>query len=124
LRLSKSDLVLEICLRENADIYLSGALGKGYLDERKFIDVGIEIMYQDYQHPSYEQHQLKNKERFYPRLAVLDLLFNCGEESLDVLMKGNVTGDDIRKEVADRSRTKKIEAGIRRTIEFVEGLNG
>ena len=124
LMLSKSDLVLEICLREKADIYFSGVFGKGYLNERKFMDADIEIVYQDYQHPSYEQHQLKNKERFYPRLAVLDLLFNYGPESLDVLMEGNVTKNDIRKEVADKSRTKRIEVGIRRTIEFVEGLNG
>ena len=92
---TKSDLVLEICLREGADIYFSGALGKGYLEENKFKKAGIKIIYQSYNSSAYEQHQLKQREGFHDKMSIIDLLLNCGKESLDILMQGNVTREEL-----------------------------
>jgi hypothetical protein len=78
---TKSDLVLNLCRHVGARTYLSGALGKQYLDEAAFAAAGIEVRYQDYQHPRYPQVF----PEFEPYMGVVDLLFNCGPRSLDVL---------------------------------------
>ena len=46
-----SDLVLEICKKLEATEYYSGVMGKEYLDEAKFTEAGIRVVYQDYQPP-------------------------------------------------------------------------
>lgn len=95
---TKSDLVLEICQRESADIYFSGALGKGYLEEEKFEKDGIKIVYQDYKHPVYEQYQLKNQNEFHPFMSVIDLLLNHGPKSKEIIMESNMTKEQICKQ--------------------------
>jgi hypothetical protein len=80
----KSDLVLAICEKLGATIYFSGSLGQGYLEEDKFKDKGIKVIYQDYRHPVY--HQLGGE--FVSHLSIIDLLFNLGPESLDILKRG------------------------------------
>lgn len=77
----KSDLVLNICRQVGATTYLSGALGKGYLDEPSFAQEGIKVCYQDYKHPEYSQVY----PGFQPNMAVLDLLFNHGPDSLNII---------------------------------------
>lgn len=52
---AKSDLVLELCKSTGATHYLSGSLGRDYLDLESFADAGIEVEFQDYQHPQYPQ---------------------------------------------------------------------
>lgn len=79
---TKSDLVLNLCREVNADTYLSGALGRDYLDEASFARSGIEVRYQDYAHPTYAQCH----PEFVPCLGVLDLLFNHGTASRDILL--------------------------------------
>ncbi len=73
--------LVKICKLFNADIFYEGISGKNYLDEKCFVDEGIRIEYQDYKHPIY--HQLYGA--FVPYLSVVDLLFNCGDESLSIL---------------------------------------
>lgn len=81
----KSDLVLNICKHFGASEYISGALGSNYLDEQSFEDIDIKIAYQHYQHPVY--NQLYNE--FQPYMAIIDLLFNCGAESKNILLGKN-----------------------------------
>ena len=81
---AKSDLALAICRELGATVYLSGALGRAYLDERGFEQAGIEVRYQDYRHPEYAQLH----SPFVPYLAAVDLLLNCGPESAAVMRRG------------------------------------
>lgn len=74
---AKSDLVLNLCRHFRADRYLSGALGRGYLDLGAFRASGIEVEFQDYRHPVYPQLQ----GDFLPNLAIVDLWMNCREPS-------------------------------------------
>ena len=46
----KSELVLDLCRHFNANCYLSGALGRDYLDVESFRAQGIEVKFQDYKH--------------------------------------------------------------------------
>jgi hypothetical protein len=78
---TKSDLVLNLCRATGANAYLSGSLGRNYLDETSFAAAGIEVMYQNYVHPPYSQVW----PGFESHLCVLDLLFNHGPQSLDIL---------------------------------------
>jgi hypothetical protein len=78
----KSDLVLQICQTLGADTYLSGKLGRDYLDESSFREAGIEIIYQDYKHPVYHQRY----EPFESNMSTVDLLFNCGLRSSEIAL--------------------------------------
>jgi len=78
---TKSARLLDICKELNASIYLSGELGKNYLDEKIFHDEGIKITYEKFQHPTYKQIH----GDFLPNMSILDLLFNEGDHSLEII---------------------------------------
>lgn len=78
----KSDLVLNICKKLEATTYLSGALGKDYLEIENFENNDIEVVFQQYLHPEYKQMF----PGFVSHLSIVDLLFNHGPESLNILM--------------------------------------
>jgi len=90
---SKSDLVLDMCVKLGADVYVFGALGKDYADVDKFKSSGVRPVFQSYVHPVYKQLH----GSFVPNMSVLDLLFNEGPASLDILMSGNLTKDEMKK---------------------------
>jgi hypothetical protein len=82
----KDELILSICRDVGATTYISGPFGRDYLDEGKFQQAGIKIEYHDYIHPVYQQLH----GDFIPYLSIIDLLFNCGDESLGILLSGNI----------------------------------
>ncbi|MBI4845541.1 MAG: WbqC family protein [Candidatus Omnitrophica bacterium] len=77
--------IIEICQKLNADSYLSGAGGKNYLEEEEFEKAGIKLVYQNYEHPEYSQQFLTQKHPFEPYMSIVDLLFNEGPKSKDVI---------------------------------------
>jgi len=77
----KADLILELCIKVGATTYLSGPFGRDYLDEHAFDKAGIELKYHDYVHPAYNQCF----EGFESHMSVIDLLFNYGDKSLEIL---------------------------------------
>ncbi|TAM37197.1 hypothetical protein EPN54_05355 [bacterium] len=79
---SGSDLILEICCINKANVYLCGASGRDYLKEEDFLSRGISIEWLDYKCPVYKQLY----EGFAPNMSTLDLLFNQGENSLDIIL--------------------------------------
>ena len=85
----KDELVLNLCRELGASTYLSGPLGKNYLREQLFQQRGIGIQYCDYQHPVYLQTYLG----FEPNMAAIDLLFNAGPASREILLReqGDIT---------------------------------
>lgn len=81
--LSGSKKLLEICKKLGATTYLSGSSGTNYLDEQIFRDAGIEIIYENFISEKYRQLH----GDFIPNLAFVDLLFNEGDNSKEVLSK-------------------------------------
>lgn len=77
----KSDLILNICKKLNADEYISGVSGKEYLKTEDFDKNNIRVVYQEFYHPIYKQLH----DPFMPCMSVIDLLFNYGDDSLDVI---------------------------------------
>jgi len=72
----KTQRIIDICKKLNADTYLSGIGGKDYLDEELFEKENIKLIYQDFKHPVYKQCY----EPFIPYMSAIDFLFNCGKE--------------------------------------------
>ena len=89
----KSALVQNMCQQLGAKQYIFGALGRGYADLASFEAAGITVVFQDYRHPEYPQM----RPGFTPYMSALDLMFNCGPDSLDILMSGNVTAQKLRR---------------------------
>ena len=84
---SKSQLLVDICNKFAASTYVSGPFGRDYLDVNLFSDKDIKIIYHDYQHPKYNQVY----DRFVSHMSIIDLLFNCGDNSLEILLNRGVT---------------------------------
>ena len=55
----------------------------GYLDIKLFENAGIGVSFRDYKHPAYAQ--MRGQE-FVSHMSAVDLLFNHGPESRDILL--------------------------------------
>ena len=74
----KSDLILELCVKMRASRYISGTLGRNYINESDFERHSIAIEYQDYKYPNYSQLF----GEFIPNLSVVDFWMNSHELDL------------------------------------------
>ena len=81
-----SGLVLDMCLQLGADIYIFGAKGKDYANIQSFKNAGVQPIFQSYSHPVYRQQF----GTFLPNLSIIDLLFNEGPRSLEIIMSNNI----------------------------------
>ncbi|MDO9566919.1 MAG: WbqC family protein [Candidatus Desulfaltia sp.] len=75
------DRLIALTKHFDADIYLSGGGGKGYMDMEKYTQSGVKVIFQEYKHPVY--NQLFGD--FKPFMSVVDLIYNHGEKSLEIL---------------------------------------
>ncbi len=73
--LTGSDIILQLCLKVGAKVYLSGPDGRTYLNLEDFESKGIKVIYHDYKHPEYTQ---LNSTEFIPYMSSVDYLFNYG----------------------------------------------
>lgn len=80
----RSERLLHLCERFGARRYLSGNAAQSYLDTALFARHGVEVVWQNYQHPVYPQQH----GEFVPFLSTLDLLLNCGDESAAIISRG------------------------------------
>ena len=93
----KNDLVLELCQKIEADVYLSGNGAKKYMDDSTFLKNNIKVIYQKFKYPEYKQF---SSLEFIPNLSILDMFFNLGIiESNKVFWKNVEEG----REIEDRS---------------------
>ncbi|MBT4496496.1 MAG: WbqC family protein [Gemmatimonadetes bacterium] len=76
--------LVDICQQVGADSYLSGVDGAKYMEMERFADAGIEVVFQEYEPPTYPQLF----GEFVSHLSVLDLVLNCGEESGQIVRSG------------------------------------
>ena len=88
---AKGELVLDMCKQLGAKKFFFGALGRDYVSEEIFNREGIQIAFQKYNHPIYSQLH----GEFIPNLSVLDLIFNCGDESGEILLSNNPSPWDL-----------------------------
>ena len=77
----KVERLVNICRAIGADAFYEGAAGRAYIDHETFARGGVRLEYQEYRHPEYPQLH----PPFVPYLSAVDLLFNCGPKSLEIL---------------------------------------
>lgn len=70
----KNDLLVDILTKVGATHYLSGNGARDYMDVEKFKTAGIDVVWQEFNHPIYPQQF----GTFIPFLSIIDVLFNCG----------------------------------------------
>ena len=81
---AKADLLASLCKQLDATTYVSPPGSKEYLDESDaFAKIGISLQYFEFKHPEY----LQPFGDFLPNMSIIDMLFNCGEQS-SVLIQG------------------------------------
>jgi hypothetical protein len=80
----KDEKILNLCHRLQADHYLTGEMASAYLVKEKFLRHRIHLEYHQYIHTVYRQQY----EGFVPYLSVVDVLFNEGNRSLEIITQG------------------------------------
>lgn len=80
----RDERLIGLCRRLGAHTYLAGDGGRAYMGLERFERAGLAVVFQQYEHPTYPQRF----GPFMPRLSILDLLFNCGDSSLDIVRSG------------------------------------
>jgi hypothetical protein len=81
LREEPTERLIDICKMLDGNRYLAGKDGNKYMNLELFEQEGIDVIFQDFKHPVY--HQLFGD--FEPCMSAIDLLFNCGDNSLEIL---------------------------------------
>lgn len=99
---TKSDLVLDMCMQLKANVYIFGSQGRDYADVDKFLAASVKPYFQDYRHPTYRQLH----GAFLPYMSVIDLLFNEGPRSREILLAGN----DRKAEIGSKWLAKARDA--------------
>ena len=87
----KSSLILNMCKKLDASTYIFGTLGKDYANVHEFEKNNIKLIFQDYNHPKYSQLYSESVSH----LSVIDLLFNHGPKSLEIILSNNISQKSI-----------------------------
>lgn len=80
----KTGRVVNVCRLSGATALYDGAAAKDFLELGALERHGIDVSFQEYAHPVYPQQG----SGFNPYMSVIDLIFNCGEESLSIIRSG------------------------------------
>jgi hypothetical protein len=81
---SGAGLLLQLVQAVGCAVYLSGPSGRDYLDTSIFRRAGVEVRFQQFQHPVYPQLY----GDFIPGLSILDLLMNVEPYATEGYLKG------------------------------------
>ena len=83
----KTELVISLVRAVNANSIVAGSGGREYLDKERFKENKIDLVFQEFQHPVYKQIH----GEFLPHMSFIDLLFNYGDKSVNILPKSYYT---------------------------------
>lgn len=78
--------LIDICRYFGGDTYLAGQDGTKYMEMDQFEKSGIKVATQEFEHPAYAQCF----GDFQSHLSIIDLIFNCGPESLTIIRNGRL----------------------------------
>ena len=78
-------LIIDIMKKLGCKKYLSGIGARDYYIPELYEAAGIEVIWQDFTHPVYEQQY----GDFIPYLSSIDLLFNCGIDQSRKILRGD-----------------------------------
>lgn len=76
------DRLIDLVSQCEASHYISGPAAKSYIKQHRFDEIGVELIWKDYEgYPAYRQTQLP----FEHGVSVLDLLFSVGPSAPDFI---------------------------------------
>lgn len=78
----RQEKVIEVCKKLGARELYDSKAASNFLNVEDFKTEGINIIFQNYDHPAYAQVY----EPFIPYMSTIDLLFNCGQNSLPIIL--------------------------------------
>lgn len=79
-----TDLLVAIVQAVGGTAYLAGGQAAAYQEDAKFAAAGLELVYQNFQHPPYAQ---MNSQSFVAGLSIVDALMNCGWQGTRELLQ-------------------------------------
>lgn len=82
--LTGNEKVVEICKNVGADELYDAAGAVEFIDAKIFEEAGVQVTFQEYHHPEYRQLH----GQFVSHMSTVDLLFNEGPRSLDIICLG------------------------------------
>jgi hypothetical protein len=80
-----TERLIDVCKSTGCDTYLAGVDGAKYMDMSRFDARQIRVIFQDFNHPVYTQQF----GEFVTHLSIVDLLFNCGPASMQIIREAN-----------------------------------
>jgi hypothetical protein len=81
--------LLNVCKALGSDLYLANDATGEYVEESCFKKDGIGFELQNYRHPVYKQTNKNKVLPFISHLSVIDIVFNHGHNSLEMIRAGN-----------------------------------
>ena len=79
-----SELLIDLTHKVSGKVYLCGGGAAGYQEDEAFAAAGLELRYQSFVHPVYEQF---GGREFVPGLSIVDAMMNIGFQGVARLMK-------------------------------------
>ncbi|MBQ3163231.1 MAG: WbqC family protein [Lachnospiraceae bacterium] len=79
---TSDDRIIEIVEKVGGDTYFSGTGAMNYQEMSKFSKEGIQLVYSDFKLKEYKQVW----GEFQDKLSIIDILFNCGSDTRDILV--------------------------------------
>jgi hypothetical protein len=92
----KNEKLISMCTILGADCYLSGSGGRNYIQEAMFNQAKIKLHWHTYQHPTYKQ----GFNGFEPNMSIIDLLFNEGPRTREIIQSGGHIEETKKTETA------------------------
>jgi len=87
INLKHTDMIIAVLKSIGATTYLSGQSGRDYMELGKFQQNNLICKFAKFNHPVYQQRY----PGFEPNLSAIDLLFNVGPQSAQVIKdSGNI----------------------------------
>lgn len=79
-----TQLLIDITKKLNGKTYLAGGGASGYQEDSLFQENGIQLSFQNFKHPTYQQ---LNSQNFISGLSIIDALMNLGFQNTAQLIK-------------------------------------
>jgi hypothetical protein len=83
-----TELLINMTHAVGGTAYLAGGGAAGYQEDDKFSNEGVELIYQNFKHPVYYQH---NNPEFLPGLSIIDSLMNIGFQGVKTIFSDNTS---------------------------------
>jgi len=82
----EGEKIVKICKMLCCEYFINGPSARAFMNEQLFIENNIVLNYMDYNYPEYNQLY----KPFSHNVSVLDVIFNCGYKSRDLICMNNI----------------------------------